>query len=99
MEFQPRKGTFLALAVRLLDNGAQERRSNIRETWGRGVKAGTAAIMAFYLHEDDEDASTVAMVREEQSQHNDIVLIMNDDFGTALATGQAGVTQRVSGLT
>ncbi len=54
--------------------------------------------MVFYLHEDDEDASTISMVREEYSQHSDTVLIRNEDFGTALDSGQAGVTQRVSSL-
>ena len=62
------------------------------------MRDGTTVIIVLYLHEDDEDASTVSLVRDEQSQYNDIVLIRSEDFKNALATGQAGVTQRVCGL-
>ncbi|CAL5222146.1 g4468 [Coccomyxa viridis] len=84
-----------AFAIELLETVAQERRASIRDTWGKVVRDDTTVIIVFYLHQDDEDASTVSLVREEQSQYNDIVLIRNEDFGNVLATGQAGVTQRV----
>ena len=87
-----------AFAIELLETVAQERRASIRDTWGKVVRDDTTVIIVFYLHQDDEDASTVSLVREEQSQYNDIVLIRNEDFGNVLATGQAGVTQRVCGL-
>ena len=77
----------------------QERRAVIRETWGREVRAHKDLIMLFYLHENLKGAGEdITEVNEEQAQYNDLVIIRDEDFGFELATGQAGVTQRVGGL-
>ena len=76
-------------------NHLQERRAAIRDSWGKGWKADREVKFLFYLHEDDGSESEVSHIHEEQREHNDLVIIRNEDIGVALSTGQAGVTQRV----
>ena len=94
-----RKSLGFGAASRLTSNEyAQERRAAVRNTWGKGWTADKEVIFSFYLHEDERSDSEKLLVHEERREHDDIVVIRNDDVGVALSTGQAGVTQRVGDL-
>ena len=79
----------------LLLNTVQDRRTAIRESWGKLVRESYSSevIMRFFVH---EDCSTRGPCEETEARYGDIVYTRDgvDELGP-LAEGQEGVTQRV----